>query len=197
MRLKDKQQQQQVRLSVTESSDLSWLQTLYEFELLGADRMASGSGTRQASVMGQIMSMRNDSDIEVQQMPKVLDKLYELFTCTSSIGSGGGGEQQKQKQQRRGEQLNTVENANPLVYVPNPNKNEAIKAMTTSDFSQLQSVLNQSDSVLSRKAYHPEYAQYQARLDSYKEWPASMSQQPADLAKAGFYYFGIKVYCFH
>lgn len=90
-------------------------------------------------------------------------------------------------------------NSNPLVYVPGgPKKNETIKAMNTVDFSELQSVLNQSDNVLSRRAHHPNYASYQARLDSFKEWPASMSQQPDDLAKAGFYYFGIKdmVKCF-
>lgn len=150
---------------------------------------SSTSGNKHPMLAKNLLSHSDDGqDVELREMPKIMDKLYEIYNqasrpmrpMTTSASSGAAL-------------------CNPLVYVPgSAGGKNAIKSMTTSDFSQLQSVLNKSDNVLSRKAHHPDYAQYQARLDSFKEWPASMSQQPSDLAKAGFYYFGIKdmVKCF-
>ena len=150
---------------------------------------SSTTGNKHPMLAKNLLSHSDDGqDVELREMPKIMDKLYEIYNQTSrpvrpmttSASSGAAL-------------------CNPLVYVPgSAGGKNAIKSMTTSDFSQLQTVLNKSDNVLSRKAHHPDYAQYQARLDSFKEWPASMSQQPSDLAKAGFYYFGIKdmVKCF-
>jgi len=36
----------------------------------------------------------------------------------------------------------------------------------------------------------PEYATYEARLQTYKEWPTDIKQTPEMLATAGFYYVG-------
>jgi hypothetical protein len=81
-----------------------------------------------------------------------------------------------------------------IVYVPGSTSSST----STNDFNKLQNVLVNSDSVISEKAYHPAYTSFQSRLETYKEWPATLSQQPTDLARAGFYYFGIKdmVKCF-
>ena len=38
---------------------------------------------------------------------------------------------------------------------------------------------------------HPQYASYEARLRSYREWPPGLSQDPATMAEAGLYYYGI------
>ena len=38
---------------------------------------------------------------------------------------------------------------------------------------------------------HPQYASYEARLRSYREWPPGLSQNPATMAEAGLYYYGI------
>ncbi|KAM3965021.1 death-associated inhibitor of apoptosis 1-like [Aphomia sociella] len=45
---------------------------------------------------------------------------------------------------------------------------------------------------------HPQYASFQTRLSTFKDWPRSMSQKPEDLADAGFYYTGTgdKAQCF-
>ena len=69
---------------------------------------------------------------------------------------------------------------------------------TTSDYNQLQAILTQTNNLITGKAYSPAFSQYQARIDTFRDWPATLSQQPADLARAGFYYFGIKdmVKCF-
>jgi exonuclease VII small subunit len=39
------------------------------------------------------------------------------------------------------------------------------------------------------KAYTPAFTELQARLETFRKWPATLKQQPADLAKAGFFYF--------
>lgn len=45
----------------------------------------------------------------------------------------------------------------------------------------------------------PEYATYEARLQTYKDWPADIKQTPEMLSAAGFYYVGYndQVRCFH
>ena len=70
----------------------------------------------------------------------------------------------------------------------------------SSDFQKIQEVVSLSDGTISERAYHPNYATYAARLATFETWPATIgaSQQPAQLARAGFYFFGIKdmVKCF-
>lgn len=163
-------------MTFNEEREYWWLQTLFEFEW---DALKV---SRRPPVTSLIASVRNENDLELKQLPKIIQRIYDEHNKMSASV----------------EATESLHQSNPLVYIPGPSRNEAIKSMTTSDFSQLQTVLNQSDSVLSRKAHNPAYAQYQARLDSFKEWPASLCQQPTDLAKAGFYYFGIKdmVKCF-
>lgn len=52
--------------------------------------------------------------------------------------------------------------------------------------------LNLSNEFIKEKKLHLIYETNGARLDSFKEWPAKLSLQPADLARAGFYYLGIQ-----
>lgn len=113
--------------------------------------------------------------LEIKQLPKIINQLiilnnYEEHTVNNDATA----------------------NNETVLYAPHPT------STSTSDFNRLQNILHNSDNVISDKAYHPAYTLLQTRLDSYKEWPATLSQQPADLAKAGFYYFGIKdmVKCF-
>jgi hypothetical protein len=49
------------------------------------------------------------------------------------------------------------------------------------------------------KAHNDLFNDYESRLKSFREWPPSSPKQPSDLAKAGFYYYGIKdmVKCFY
>ena len=63
----------------------------------------------------------------------------------------------------------------------------------------LKSVLNKSINAACDKPFHQGYVTEQSRFESFKEWPLNLSQQPIDLAKAGFYYYGIKdmVKCFY
>ena len=42
-----------------------------------------------------------------------------------------------------------------------------------------------------RKAKYPQYAVESVRLATFREWPSTLTQQPEDMAKAGFYYSGI------
>lgn len=53
--------------------------------------------------------------------------------------------------------------------------------------------------VPSRKPTFPDYATYEARLKSYKDWPKAMKQKPAVMADAGFFYTGRgdQTLCFH
>ena len=86
-----------------------------------------------------------------------------------------------------------------LIYVPlksNTKLEESL--MATSDFNKLQTVLNLSETVINEKAYHSSFKMHHTRLETFKDWPSRMSQPPYDLARAGFYYFGIKdmVKCF-
>ena len=121
----------------------------------------------------------SESDVlEIKQLPKIVNQLITLNNYeeqTVNIDAAASNES--------------------VLYEPHAqSKNET----STSDFNKIQNILHNSDNVISDKAYHPAYTLLQTRLDSYKEWPATLSQQPADLAKAGFYYFGIKdmVKCF-
>jgi hypothetical protein len=68
-----------------------------------------------------------------------------------------------------------------------------------SNFDLLKNVLNKSINAACDKPFHPGYATEQSRFESYKEWPINLAQQPHDLSKAGFYYYGIKdmVKCFY
>jgi hypothetical protein len=150
-----------------------WLQALFDFE-------SSPSETAKNAMSMIARSQHFDDLIELKQMPKIIDQLVQMNNVQAS---------------ERSLSL-TSENTEAVMYVPQSNTNAS--GGTTNDFNRLQNVLNSSDNVISDKAYHPAYTLYQTRLESFKEWPATLSQQPADLAKAGFYYFGIKdmVKCF-
>lgn len=70
----------------------------------------------------------------------------------------------------------------------------------TSDESMnmILNVLTKTDNVNFEKPYNTNYVTEQSRLESFKQWPIKLTQKPDDLAKAGFYYYGIKdiVKCF-
>ena len=46
---------------------------------------------------------------------------------------------------------------------------------------------------------HPHYTSYQARLESYREWPPGLKQTKERMAEAGLYYYGVsdQVKCFY
>ena len=116
--------------------------------------------------------------LEIKQLPKIVNQLITLNNYEEQTVN-----------------IDATASNESVLYEPHAqSKNET----STSDFNKIQNILHNSDNVISDKAYHPAYTLLQTRLDSYKEWPATLSQQPADLAKAGFYYFGIKdmVKCF-
>lgn len=79
-----------------------------------------------------------------------------------------------------------------------PSNKSTSSSSSSSNYDQLQPVLTQTTHVINEKAHSPAFSQYQARLETFRDWPATLAQQPADLARAGFYYFGIKdmVKCF-
>jgi hypothetical protein len=119
-----------------------------------------------------------DDVLVIKQLPKIVNELIMLNNYEEQTVN-----------------IDATANNESVLYEPHAqSKNET----STSDFNKIQNILHNSDNVISDKAYHPAYTLLQTRLDSYKEWPATLSQQPADLAKAGFYYFGIKdmVKCF-
>lgn len=136
-----------------------------------------------------MLTNKNDyntqNTIKLNKLPKVIDILVCLHNKEDTITNYNN---------------DSSSNNESVMYMPAMNgvKSENQVNSTTSDFNRIQNVLSLSDNVISDKAYHPAYTLLQARMDSYKEWPATLSQQPADLAKAGFYYFGIKdmVKCF-
>jgi len=118
------------------------------------------------------LGLKDPDDVVVAKLPRAIDQMMLLET-------------------RRNKSL---------VYAPQLSTDVSRKDLdcVTSDFARLQSVLSSlSDNVISEKAYHPAFRMHYARLESFKDWPQS-SQSPADLAKAGFYYFGVKdmVKCF-
>jgi hypothetical protein len=173
----------------------SWLNTLYEFEpnynVLQLEKL--------------IVENFDGTDLEVRQMPKILDKLEAFFQLNFKNQNAILSATSNQQDEAGGGAGAAGTGGGSLFFVPNAGSSSNLIQKTgdrnkiaTSDFSQLTTVLNASDNVLSRKAHHPAYAQYQARLDSFRDWPATLSQQPSELAKAGFYYFGIKdmVKCF-
>ena len=72
---------------------------------------------------------------------------------------------------------------------------------TTADnarFSLLKDVLNKTANANVERPFHPDFSTEQSRLASYNDWPSNLTQQPDELAKAGFYYYGMKdmVKCF-
>ncbi len=77
-----------------------------------------------------------------------------------------------------------------FIYAPND--------LRTNDFTRLRGVLDFSGSAVSGSAYHPDFQMHHARLESFRSWPSHLSQRPEELARAGFYYFGVKdmVKCF-
>lgn len=167
---------------------LDWLQCLLDFDSAETTTTSSTSPSSSPKKVVDILTNQNDlnkqtDDLTVKQIPKVIDQLVinerNKPNSLSNIAS-----------------LKDPKGDNVL-YVPKSGS-KGPSGPTTSDFSKLQNVLNLSDNVISEKAIHPAYTLYQTRVESFKEWPATLSQQPADLAKAGFYYFGIKdmVKCF-
>lgn len=157
---------------------LDWLQALFDFDSVSNDS-SNFKKIQDILVNPALLNASNLDDLEIKRIPKVLDHLF-FIVANSKVNKSNPG---------------LVNSANAFLYVPGVSSGSS---KTTSDFNQLQNVLIKSENVMSEKAYHPNYAQYQARLDTYKDWPATLSQQPVDLAKAGFYYFGIKdmVKCF-
>jgi hypothetical protein len=67
------------------------------------------------------------------------------------------------------------------------------------NFESLNDILNESVNATCDKPYHPGYATEQSRFESFRDWPVNLNQQPKNLSKAGFYYYGIKdmVKCFY
>ena len=61
-----------------------------------------------------------------------------------------------------------------------------------SDFSALRVNRHQ-------QSRHPELATLEARLATFRDWPAGLEQRPAQLAEAGFFYMGtgdhVKCFC--
>ena len=121
-----------------------------------------------------VSECRLEDDMVVSKMPRVIVQILQI-------------------EKIRTESSAQVTNSENLFYAPHSDDPQA-----TNDFNRLQNVLYISENVINEKAYHPAYALHETRLESFREWPATLSQQPADLAKAGFYYFGIKdmVKCF-
>ncbi len=156
--------------------ELSWLQALFDFENNNGDL----SFSKKVIDMLVKNEIYEQEVIEIKQLPKIINQLITINNYEDQTVNNDA----------------TASNETVLNYAPYVLKES--KNDSTSDFNRLQQVLHNSDNVISDKAYHPAYTLLQTRLDSYKEWPATLSQQPADLAKAGFYYFGIKdmVKCF-
>ena len=129
--------------------------------------------------------IENNCAIELRQLPKIIHQLIVLNNVDDQVNNYDAGSHNE-----------------AVLYEPHAmnlaNKVKKNDMEKTSDFNRIADILSNSDNVISEKAYHPGYTLLQARIDSFKEWPATLSQQPADLAKAGFYYFGIKdmVKCF-
>jgi len=163
---------------IDQQSVYNWLQCLLDFDTASSE----GTGRKTVADILFFQDQKNLDDIVVKQIPKVIDQLVinekSKMNALNSIPS---------VKDQKGDNV---------VYMPKASMSGV--GQTTSDFSKLQNVLNNSDNVISEKAIHPAYTLYQTRVDSFKEWPATLSQQPPDLAKAGFYYFGIKdmVKCF-
>lgn len=63
----------------------------------------------------------------------------------------------------------------------------------------LQANLDLLKLIQTRPPAHPKYVTYESRLQSFEDWPVAIKQKPAELAEAGFYYFGKgdQVVCFH
>jgi hypothetical protein len=158
---------------------LKWLQCLYDFE---KDESNSEVTINALQMLSNSENFKQLNDVEVKQLPKILEHLNLLYLNNLDTN----------------EAANNSSSNTAIVYVPGVSTTNSGSITATSDFNKLQNVLGLSDSVISERAYHPAYTSYQARLETYKEWPATLSQQPNDLAKAGFYYFGIKdmVKCF-
>jgi hypothetical protein len=163
-------------------NSLDWLKLLYDFESSGSSNSGEFSSKLESSIA-------LDKNVELKAMPKIIEHLV-----------GYNMSLKQSPEDRLNNVLTGGANNNPaqnLVYMPKAGSAVSNTAVTT-DFNQLQNVLNQTHNVMSGKAYSPSFTQLQARLDTFRDWPATLSQQPADLAKAGFYYFGIKdmVKCF-
>lgn len=147
---------------------MTWLRTLYEFD--------SETIHEPFSQIELALAMDEKDEYTLKKIPKILDHLISLkFSKTKN---------------------NFNQTTNTVMYIPGTTNSEDQKI--TADMNKIQEALNRSNNVLSDKAFHPAYSQYETRLESFKDWPSTMSQHPSDLAKAGFYYFGIKdmVKCF-
>lgn len=148
--------------------NMTWLRTLYGFD--------SELNSEPVADLDLASKFNDTEEFSVKKMPKIFDHLINLkFSRTKKI---------------------PPEASTTVMYMPGPNNSQDHKV--TADLNKIQEALNRSNNVLSDKAFHPAYSQYETRMESFKEWPSTMSQQPSDLAKAGFYYFGIKdmVKCF-
>jgi hypothetical protein len=172
-------QNQNKQKPIHPSSDLNWLQSLYEM---------TSNGDQKIDAM---IIKANQNLTEVKELPDVVKCLIDF-------------DKYHQFNQKR--QLSNREDllaSEKIIYVPNLNSTNqsngaSIANKTTNDFEKLKSVLSMSNTVINEEAFHKDFTHYQRRLDSFKEWPPSLPQQPDDLARAGFYYYGIKdmVKCF-
>ena len=65
---------------------------------------------------------------------------------------------------------------------------------TASSFEQLKDILLKStkDVMITEKPKHPNYCTLDSRLKSFENWPTTLAQRPNELARAGFYYYGLK-----
>lgn len=147
---------------------MTWLRTLFDFD--------NETINEPFSEIELALGMNEKDEFALKKMPKIFDHLISLKLAKAKINSN--------------------QSTSTVMYVPGTKNSEDQKI--TADMNKIQEALNRSNNVLSEKAFHPAYSQYKTRLESFKDWPSTMSQQPSDLAKAGFYYFGIKdmVKCF-
>jgi hypothetical protein len=82
----------------------------------------------------------------------------------------------------------------------NSNVSDGSTLKTTYLTIETQAALKQSThNATIANAFYPMFAHPQARLETFRKWPTTLSQQPADLVKAGFFYYGINdmVKCFN
>ena len=86
---------------------------------------------------------------------------------------------------------NDIETDNATAYTSHNGSEQR-----TSDFSYTsRTSVGSSRPPPVRKAKYPQYTVESVRLATFREWPSSLTQQPEDMAKAGFYYSGISYTC--
>ena len=66
------------------------------------------------------------------------------------------------------------------------------------NYEMIKYILDKTINSTNEKPHHTGYTQEHQRLESFTNWPSHVLQKPLDLAKAGFYYYGVNdmVKCF-